>query len=238
MRCFGLDLAWADHNPSGVAVLDDTGRLIDEQTLTTDAEILAWIASHLEGGTVVAADIPVTVPNETGARPCDRRLASVYGSRRAGPHPANRSIFLERYGRVRGEDLGRQLAELGFSHPWSNSNRVLLEVYPHPGLVEVFDLPERLLYKKGTLAERRRGLRTLRRLLASLQDDEPPLIAPSIRIGTKATGKELKTVEDLLDARFCAWTAAAWQADRVELFGDAETGHIGVPGRAGADTAA
>ena len=230
-RAFGLDLAWADHNPSGVCVLDGTGLVVDEQSLTSDDEIIEWIEDHLGGPAVVAADIPLQVPNPEGTRRCDRHVASDYGARKAGPHPANRSLFLARHGRVRGEELATRLGALGFDHPWAGGDRTLLEVYPHPGLVDVFGLPERHLYKKGTLAQRRLGLRRLRRLLAGLEEAHPALLGPPITISTTAGGRELKSIEDRLDARFCAWTAALWHVrpGAVRLYGDPAGGHIAVP---------
>ena len=42
----------------------------------------------------------------------------------------------------------------------------------------------------------------------------------------------MKAVEDLLDARICAWVAAVWNRYRnagVRVFGDAASGHIAVP---------
>ena len=46
------------------------------------------------------------------------------------------------------------------------------------------------------------------------------------------TGVELKAIEDLLDARICAWVAAVWNRYGdvgVRVFGDAASGHIAVP---------
>jgi predicted RNase H-like nuclease len=229
MRFFGLDLAWADHNPSGVSVLDATGTVLDERLLGSDEEIIDWIDARLAGPAIIAADIPITVPNDSGARVCDRAIASDYGARRAGPHPANRTIFLNRYGRIRGEDLAAGLAGRGFADPWSGSDRILMEVYPHPGIVEVFDLPERLLYKKGPLRQRRHGLARLRTLLASLETTEWPLRGPHHVIPRNATGRELKRIEDLLDARFCAWIAAVWVRGGCRVYGAPGKGHIVVP---------
>lgn len=234
---FGLDLAWADHNYSGVAALDANGNLVDERRLLTDADILDWIDALLvPGPAVVAADIPLQVPNQEGARPCDRSLTSRYGARGAGPHPANRSLFMRRFGRIRGEDLAAELTARGFADPWRGSHRTVLEVYPHPGLIEVFGLGERLRYKRGRVDQRRRGLRRLRALLRQLEDADPPLRAPHQPIPTTATGAQLKAVEDALDARFCAWAALLWHLHptRIAVYGDADSGHIAVAGTAAA----
>lgn len=231
---FGLDLAWSAKNPTGACALDGAGRIIDERMLLSDDEIIAWISERLEGPAVVGIDAPLLVRNETGRRPCEAAVGKEYGSRKAGPHPSNRTLLIERHGAIRGEDLMARLAARGFADPWAGSERTLLEVYPHPALIEVFGLEERLVYKakKGvSVADRRRGLRTLSTLLAGLNDAEPPLRGPEVRVGESLRGAGLKQVEDRLDARICAWVASVWGRDpgRIRLIGDGETGHIAVP---------
>ncbi len=235
-HAFGIDLAWSTRHPSGVCALDPAGRVVAEGWLGGDDEIVAWIADHLVPGPAVAAiDAPLHVPNEDGRRPCENEVARVYGGRRAGPHSSNRSLFLRVHGRVRGEDLAGRLAELGFGDPWSGAERTLVEVYPHPGLIEVFGLQARLAYKakRGrSVADRRAGLRRLAELVASLADAEPQLLAPRLEIGDGLRGAGLKAAEDLLDARFCAWVAARWRAagaDGFTVYGDEAGGHIAVP---------
>ena len=108
----------------------------------------------------------------------------------------------------------------------------MLEVFPHPALIEMFDLDERLAYKKGRVDERRAGLRDLDRLLGTLGDADPPAHFTSLNIGDGVRGRSLKGIEDLLDARVCAWVALRWHQqgpDGVRIFGDAESGHIAVP---------
>jgi predicted RNase H-like nuclease len=164
-------------------------------------------------------------------RPADRAVMRAYGGRGAGPHPTNRRLLEKRDGRIRGEHLAAELAGLGFGDPWGRTARTLLEVYPHPGLIEVFGLPRRLAYKKGTVEQRRRGLTRLIELLALLGDADPPLIEAPLPSPADLRGRALKALEDRLDARFCAWTALLWARygpDRVGLFGDAATGHIAV----------
>lgn len=236
---FGIDLAWSERNLSGACVVDAAGRVVDERLLGDDVEVLGWIESHLEAVAVVAIDAPLHVPNETGRRPCEAELAAEYGGRKAGPHPANRRLLADADGSIRGERLAGSLTEIGFAGPWQAAERTLLEVYPHPTIIEVFGLPERLVYKakKGVSVDRRRqGLRELAAHLHGLEAAMPPLIAPAVSIGDEIRGRALKGVEDQLDARVCAWVALLWHDDpgRVRIFGDQATGHIAVPcGRAG-----
>ncbi len=235
VRLFGIDLAWSDRHATGGCVIDVEGRLVDERLLGDDDAIISWIARHLEGPAVVAIDGPLHVPNSTGRRPAESEITAVYGGRKAGAHSSNRSLFLDRFGRVRGEDLARRLAPLGFDDPWSAGDRNLLEVYPHPALIETFALPERLRYKakRGMrVPDRRDGLRRLSSLLDSLRTADPPLAVEAMPVPDTLRGRRLKDVEDLLDARLCAWIAGVWWRygeGRVRLFGDRTTGHIAVP---------
>jgi len=230
----GLDLAWSTRNPTGACALDSAGRVVDERMLESDDEIIDWVARHLAERAVVAIDAPLQVPNETGRRPCENELHREYGSRRAGPHASNRSRLVATHGAIRGEDLAARLADLDFGGPWAGRDRTVLEVYPHPAIIETFELPERLVYKakRGVSVDRRRqGLRKLARLVDSLATASPPFVAPTISIGEDVKGAALKLIEDRLDARLCAWIAAVWNAapERMRLFGDAATGHIAVP---------
>jgi predicted RNase H-like nuclease len=234
-RCFGVDLAWSDNQLTGVCALDDGGVIVDEQLLATDDEIVAWVKTRLDGPAILAVDAPLEVPNETGRRAGENEVASVYGGRKAGPHSSNRSLFMRRYGRIRGEDLAARFADLGFGGPWAGADRTLLEIYPHPAIIEAFDLSERLLYKAkpGLGPEgRRTGLRNLGRLLAALEHADPPMIGPEIAVGDDVRGRGAKAIEDRMDARVAAWVAAVWArhgTDRMRLFGDPEQGHIAVP---------
>ena len=227
----GIDLAWSDRNLSGCVAVDSKGRVVDERLLAADDDIVEWVAALADEHATVAIDAPLLVANETGRRPCENEVARVYGSRHAAPHSSNRRRLIGSHGRIRGEDLAARLGELGFGDPWSDSQRVVLEVYPHPAIVEVFGLDRRLKYKKGNVAERRAGLRTLEGLIAELASAMPSLHAPRLDITESTGGASLKGIEDLLDARICAWIARLWQHDpeRVTIYGDSTYGHIAVP---------
>ena len=231
---FGIDLAWSGKNLSGGCALNGAGNIVDERMLGSDDEIAGWISQRLEGPAVVAIDAPLLVPNETGRRPCESAVAREYGSRKAGPHPANRSLLIGRDGKIRGEELAARLGALGFGDPWAGSKRTLVEVYPHPTLIETFGLEERLVYKAKTgvsVADRRRGLRRLAGLLKQLEHADPALRGPEVTVDETLRGAALKAVEDRLDARICAWVASVFGSDpdRIRLFGDSKTGHIAIP---------
>src|SRR6478752_5072347 len=45
----GIDLAWGDRQPTGLAVLDDDARLLHVSAVRTDDEIAAGLAAYVEG---------------------------------------------------------------------------------------------------------------------------------------------------------------------------------------------
>ena len=155
----------------------------------------------------------MAVPNERGGRPCDLQVASVYGRFDAGPYLCNRG-YLGRFGGLRGEAITQQLAFFGFCHdpdiPKRVSVRQVVEVFPHPASVSLFDLDCSLKDKarKGPdYSQRRVELIRLRDLLVSLDTAEPPLHLPeevaSLEIEERRGGR-LKEAEDLLDSIVCA----------------------------------
>lgn len=230
----GLDLAWSAKNLTGACALEADGRIVDERMLGSDDEIVEWITDLIDGPAVVAIDAPLHVPNETGRRPCESELHREYGSRKAGPHSSNRNRLVGLHGAIRGEVLASRLADLGFGDPWAASERTLIEVYPHPAIVEAFSLNERLIYKSKrgvSVDDQRVGLRTLSVLIGLLQSALPPLIGPAVDVADDVRGAAMKALEDRLDARICAWIASVWGTvpQRMRLFGDAAAGHIAVP---------
>src|SRR4029450_2039084 len=94
MRFIGIDLAWGGRRPSGVAVLDPGGRVVDEGWPTSDDEILGFVAAHDADGAVVALDAPLVVTNPAGtSRGCEKELARRYGRAGAGPYPTNLGLL-------------------------------------------------------------------------------------------------------------------------------------------------
>jgi predicted RNase H-like nuclease len=105
MRFLGVDLAWGGRRPSGLAVLDPDGRVVDEGWATADDELLGFLAAHDAGGAVLALDAPLVVTNPAGtSRACEAELQRRYGRLGAGPYPVNLGVL---GGRVRAMELGR-----------------------------------------------------------------------------------------------------------------------------------
>lgn len=233
----GIDLAWGERNPSGLAMLRWRERALYEvvpaQRLHTDEQICRAIAEQLHGeGLVIAIDAPLVVPNRTGERPVEREMRRRFARHHAACHPANRCLLGDP---PRGERLCALVAErLGVqvlpAPPVRQPCRVAFEVYPHAATVRLFGLPRILQYKarRGrNLAYRREQMQRYVDLLARLP---PPILRLPEWLGeVPNTAAALKGLEDRADALFCAWLAARawWQGG--EVVGEESTGTIWLP---------
>ena len=125
MHFIGIDLAWGQRNPTGVAVLDDAGTLLHVSRQHSDEEILDAVRAYAEGPCVVALDAPLVVTNPTGNRPCEAALNADFARFDAGAHPSNtgKTEFRD------GTRAGRLAEALGLDlDPFSTADRRAIEV--------------------------------------------------------------------------------------------------------------
>src|SRR6195952_445072 len=169
MHFVGVDLAWGERSPTGLAVLDADGHLVHLSAQTTDDTIVAALAPYVESRCLVAIDAPLVVANPTGNRPCEADLNRDFARFDAGAHPSN-TEKPELAGTPRGARLA---STLGLDiDPGSRSRRRAIEVYPHPATVALFRLGRTLKYKdkKGrTFDDLRAELIRLMDLLETLR---------------------------------------------------------------------
>jgi len=235
----GLDLAWGERRPTGVAVLDGDGHLLDLSSRTDDDDIVEALAAYSDGDCLVAVDAPLVVVNETGNRPCEAALNADFGRFEAGCHPANTSRP-EFAGGTRAARLCERL-ELDLTLH-SGAGRRAIEVYPHPATIALFRLGRTLKYKNRpgrTLEEMRKALLELVEHLRSLDRAEVPLhledhggwqdLVESVREAERKA--DLRRAEDQVDAVLCAYLAMFRQLtpERTTVYGDDETGCIVTP---------
>ncbi|AKU17690.1 DUF429 domain-containing protein [Luteipulveratus mongoliensis] len=239
MHFVGLDLAWGNSSPTGVAVLDEAGVLQQLSAVTTDAEITAALAPYLTDGCLVGVDAPLIVKNEKGSRPAEKALNRDFARFDAGAHPSNTSnpTLSET---TRG---ARVCARLGLDmNPESRATKRAIEVYPHPATVALFRLGRTLKYKNKqgrSVDQLRAELLVLMRLLESLASARPALqlvsydgwreLVASVERAKRKS--ELRRAEDQVDAVICAYVALfrERQPDAVTTYGDFETGFIVTP---------
>ena len=242
MYFVGVDLAWGERRPTGLAVLDPAGHLVHVSAVRTDDEIVAALEPFTDGDCMVAIDAPLIVNNPTGNRPAEAALNRDFAGFDAGAHPSNtgKPEFADK---PRGARLA---ARLGLDmNPRSGRSRRAVEVYPHPATVALFRLGRTLKYKNksGRDVEQLRGeLVALLGLIEGLSAGDPRLMVDTPEAGDawralraaaeSATRKsELRVVEDQVDAVLCAYIGlfADRHPDETTTYGDFETGYIVTP---------
>jgi predicted RNase H-like nuclease len=220
----GVDLAWGYRARSGLAAVDETGRLLDVTSVRTDEEILSWV--DVLAAEVVAIDAPLVVTNPVGMRECERAIARAYGRYGASCHTSNSTRMPAP--RAAALAQGRWVVDARPGSP----GPVCLEVYPHAGLVGLFELPYRLAYKKGPVALRRTGFEGLVGLLEGwpvLDLDVPPWQGLRTQLAAATRQVDLDRVEDQLDAVVCAGLALLHHRGELVVYGDPLGGHVVAP---------
>ena len=250
----GIDAAWTETQPSGVALAVETERgwRLDAAEASyghfiarangvdpgearplgskPDAAALLEAARKICGRRVnlVAVDMPMSRRPIAGRRFCDDQVSRRYGARGAGTH----SPSGERPGKV--SDLLRETFEqLGYGLCTRPPARGLIEVYPHPALIEFLEEARRLPYKAGkiraywpdlTVADDRRAkLRTTwSRIVGALERRIAGVAAALPSPAPDSLGWRLKAYEDKLDAVVCCAVAIACLNGEAKAYGDGD----------------
>ena len=235
----GIDLAWGERKPTGLAVLDERGRLLSLGVARIDEEIESALADYLRGECLVAMDAPLVVTNPTGNRPAEAALNRDFAGFQAGAHPSNTGKP-EFAGVPRAARLAKRLG-LDFD-PESAQPRRAIEVYPHPAMVALFGLPVTLKYKNKpgrTLESLRSEMLRLLGYLEGLTQADPPLVLSesaawrelAAGVARAVRKSELRVAEDQVDAVVCAYVAAYahQRPGDVTTYGNYAEGYIVTP---------
>jgi predicted RNase H-like nuclease/Holliday junction resolvase RusA-like endonuclease len=204
----GIDLAWGPRARTGIAVVDDAGRLVRCGAVRTDDEIDEWLRTFVGDVVVAAVDAPLIVSNDTGQRRCETEVSRAFGRYKIGAHSSNRG---------RAEFNPPRAATLADRFGWlvdparhgSVEAPVCIEVYPHPAMVGLF------------------GLASIGELCLS----EHPRWAELLRVVADPKPGDLTRIEDELDAILCAHLAWLWhhRPDSLQVYGSLEDGYIVAP---------
>lgn len=161
-------------------------------------------------------------------RSADNAVSRAYGGRKCSKHTPS----VTRPGKI-SDDLRAEFENAGYQLCTEQiASPGLIEVYPHPALVELTGAPERLPYKAGKVrtycrdmappARRLKLFEQWKLIAEHLEAQMPGAIAAIPSVGEHSTGAELKACEDIIDAIICAWVAAiALDGDAIP-FGDAD----------------
>ena len=241
MIFLGIDLGWQS-GKSGLCCLrweNKQLKILDLDCKLETSDILNWIDSWtpLPTPAMIAVDAPTIIPNQTGTRLPDKLSHKYFGRYHAGCYPAN----LNRPFAHKTVNFGISLETKGFNHAPTiepqQLGRFQIEVFPHPAIVNLFQLEKILKYKKGRLADRKLELLKLHKYIINILPTLEPNLAISdnfLDIENINSMSSFKTTEDKLDSLICAYIGAYWwywgQTKNLVL-GDVTTGYIVVPNR-------
>ncbi|MCO5296816.1 MAG: DUF429 domain-containing protein [Fimbriimonadaceae bacterium] len=247
----GIDAAWTETQPSGVALVAETndgwhlvavessyqrfhalasgavqelrpsGSLPSASTLLETSQVLCGRPVAL-----VAIDMPLSLQPITCRRESDNAVSRAYGGRKCSTHTPS-SL---RPGRMSDALRGGFHLEGYPLQTSSIQSPGLIEVYPHPALLELALAPERVPYKSAkvrkywpalTPPERKARLIVEWTNIIGHLDAQIAGVATAFGdLDPSVSGIELKTVEDAIDAVVCAWVAICALDGRATAFGD------------------
>jgi predicted RNase H-like nuclease len=232
----GVDLAWqSEKNPSAISFGVQTNDTLTVTKIEPAVYGITEVFDKLNGVSGlkgISIDAPLIIKNTEGQRSCETGVGKTYGSRYASCHTSNTKL----YPNAKSVYLSDQLQESGFGHLCGE--RWQIECYPHPAIIEIFGLSERLKYKKGTVAEKRMGQKILAALLSELNEsrvlrleilDQNQQVFDESHIDA-LRGRALKSNEDALDSVLCLYIAGLYAKNfDGQVFGDTDSGYIWVP---------
>ena len=174
----------------------------------------------------MAVDMPLARGPITERRVSDNAVSRVYGARKCGTH----SPSAERPGWIAAA-LRDGFAAAGFALSTTTiQSPALIEVYPHPALVELAQSAERLPYKISRIgkywpdckAPERRGrlLAEWRKIVGMLDAQIGGVRDMLPEPSETARSYVLKSYEDCTDAVVCAWVGVCALEDSATAYGD------------------
>jgi predicted RNase H-like nuclease len=246
----GIDAAWTEKNASGVAVaVENADGWILKGAWPSVTHFLADAhgqplpdkpsggvapANELLDATctmvgrlpdLVAIDMPMALEKITGRRASDDALSRAYGGKWCAAH----SPSAQRPGMI-SDRLRQEFADAGYGLCIDQiATPGLIEVYPHPALVELCDEPRRLPYKVGKIRSYWPKVKPEHRrlMLSGEWSSIGSVLEPYLR-GAEAycsafglSPKQLKAQEDMIDAIICCICAIrALEGGARPLLGD------------------
>jgi predicted RNase H-like nuclease len=262
----GVDAAWTVAQPSRVALAteepsgwqlravaasyDQFIALADRRLKVANRPIgsvprpdaLLDAAAVMAGGSVdlVAIDMPLSMEPIIGRRVSDDAVSRAYGGRKCGTHTPSTL----RPGAI-SDTLTAKFAQCHYPLQTLKINPPgLIEVYPHPALVELTSASQRLPYKASkvrsywplaAVADRRALLyREWASIIIALEEMISGVSESLPALSPDAAGWERKAFEDKLDAIVCAWVAVCALDGRASPFGN-HSSAIWIPSLAASD---
>jgi predicted RNase H-like nuclease len=89
-----VDLAWGNHNRTGLCTLDESGQSVDSGRADSHEHLAEWVRPHLSDGYVIAVDARPIVKHCQGRRPCEDLVSRALGHRDAAAYSSNPSYAM------------------------------------------------------------------------------------------------------------------------------------------------
>jgi len=228
MRFLGVDLAWKDGNPSGIALLGGQKFPLHlrevPHTISSHPEIHRWIGAQVRHHrAAVGIDAPLLgLTDPPKRREADDSISRAFGKYHASTHSPSRFPDLVKFT----DRITRDYETGCFSPGWKPGSRkpAIREVYPNALQVLLFGLDRKpglriLKYKQKHFGAKRawveRGLlpftTTLQKAVAGrwiVPSGAEWKTLISLKPHPSMTGSELKSIEDRWDAVMCALAVA------------------------------
>ena len=260
INILGIDAAWTAKEPSGVALIQAG---VDRQRVLAVAPSyesfirlgeglpVDWAGPTIIGSAPnmhelleaakalgatevhsIALDIPLARGGITGRRASDSAISKAFGGKGCAAHSPSET----RPGPI-ADSILHELVEKGYSLDTGGSSadteKSVLEVYPHPALLSLLNCDYRVPYKvaksgkywKGESVSVRIGnlLRQFSDIYAALQDELGRLPFELPAPESVRSLSQLKRVEDALDAVVCAWVGYRHSLGRTRAYGDSDS---------------
>lgn len=241
MKFIGIDLAWTYKNETGICILDSDGHVeyMNAQVYTNE-EIIELIKAHHNEHLTIAIDAPLVVNNAGGSRGAEGEMmrAKINGHR-VFAFNANRNYFNKVFGGIRGEALMHMIQnavpdiQVGFSRTASS----IVETFPTGIVAGLFPEIAPVKYKRKPKMTHEETVSEMERLLARFEKLETgEELVSNLEYSLRAAGstkRELKHLEDKVDALLCAYAMFALHTKvaTAQTFGTIDKGFITIPVR-------
>jgi predicted RNase H-like nuclease len=259
-----IDAAWTEREPSAVALLQQVGEhwhclalapsyaqfmALAEGTPVNWADKPVGQAPELgplldaayqlgkQRVNLITLDMPVSTVTITGYREAERAIARRFSKFGCAAHSPGISRP-GKIGRAYTDDLEQLGFKLGVADTRAGTSKRLLEVYPHPALMNLTQADYRLEYKAGRTSRYWPGLPVSERKqkLLYIYKNILDTLAQHISNIRLTLPDELgeqpfsffKRYEDAIDALICGWVGMQYLQGNATAHGD-NTGAIWVP---------
>jgi predicted RNase H-like nuclease len=244
----GIDPAWSDNNPSGVALLEQVHEewfcraVAPSYTAYIDLsykkpvnwnikqygsqlnheEILNASNRILKGKYVdiVAIDMPLSKVPITGRRNCDSIVSRTFGGRGCSTHSPN--LETDRVSTKVRDGFIRMGYPL-ITDASMREKKGVIEVYPHPALLTLMKADYRLPYKvqkKGRTKDKL--IETHKQIVEALGQYVKNIALHLPAFDGSLTKAFLKRHEDAIDAIISGWVGTMFLEDKAMPYGDEE----------------